>query len=67
MMNLQRDSKDNKFKVFIELVFRLICLGHDDNSANDDCEHFSVMKWKSHSHEEVIHAFWERGRLFAYE
>ena len=49
---------NNIFKVFIELVFCLICVGHGGClGADDGSELFTVMKWKSHSHEAVIHSF----------
>ena len=52
------NSGDNIFKVFIELVFCLICVGQGACiGADDGSELFPVMKWKSHSHVAVIHSF----------
>ena len=51
-------SRDNIFKVFIKLVFCLICVSHGGYiGADDGSKLFSVMKWKYHSHEAVIHPF----------
>ena len=59
------NSRDNVFKVFTELVFCLICVGHNGCiGADDGSELFPVMKWKSHSNVAVIHPF--RGGWLTY-
>ena len=58
------NSGDNRFKVIIEFVFCLIHIGHGGCIvANDGRELIPIMKWKTHSHEVVIHPFQRAGQL----